>query len=168
VRELADRYKLGVRGMPVVEPLGRFVSIHDTRRLVLVDYGGRVIASAPVPRRRSRADGVSSSVVSNGARTAVAFTATHRSRRSESVYVLEAGARRIRRLFTTNTDFTGCGYSASVEWHGRWLLYSNTEPRAVLVDTTARSAHVDLGGVIARLPGAERNGLFDIAWAPAP
>ena len=92
VRELANRYELGVKGTPVVEPQRRFVALRDTRRLVLVGYDGRVIASAPLPKRRGRLDGVSSSVVSNTAGTAVAFTATHRVRGTETVYLLAAQA----------------------------------------------------------------------------
>src|SRR5439155_1255504 len=98
VRELANRYGLGVKGVPVVEPLGRFVALRDTRRLVLVGYDGRVVASAQLPKRRSRLDGVSSSVVSNAAGTAVAFTATHRVRGTETVYLLTAGAHKVRPL----------------------------------------------------------------------
>ena len=167
MRELGDRYELGVRGTPVVEPLGRFFAIHDTRRLVVLGYRGRVVASAPLPKRHSPLDGVSSSVVSNTAGTAVAFTATHRASGTETVYMLRAGARRALGLFTTQADFRGCGYMASVAWHERWLLYSGASPRAALIDGTGRPAAVDLSGAIARLPGSGRD-FFNIAWAPAP
>jgi hypothetical protein len=168
VRLLANRYQLGVKGAPVVEPLGQFVSIHDTRRIVVVDYEGRVVASASLPKRRVRADGVSSSVVTNAGGSAVAFTATHRSRGTETVYVLAAGARRVLPVFTTQSDFSGCGYSASLEWHGKWLLYSNAEPRAAIVAGTEKAASVELTKAISRLPGVQRDGPFFIAWAPAP
>src|SRR5439155_2379381 len=168
VRELANRYELGVKGTPVVEPQRRFVALRDTRRLVLVGYDGRVVASAQLPKRRSRLDGVSSSVVSNAAGTAVAFTATHRVRGTETVYLLTAGAHKVRPLFSTHSDFSGCGYMASLAWHSRWLLYSGTPPRAMVVDSNRQAAAVELAGVIARIPGVQRDGLFNIAWAPAP
>jgi len=77
VRSLGALDKLGVTGVPVVEPLGRLIAVHDRRRLVVVDYEGRVFASTPVPRKRGFADGVSSPVIANADGTSVAYTATH-------------------------------------------------------------------------------------------
>lgn len=168
VRELANRYKLGVRGTPVVELLGGSVSIHDTRRIAVVDYEGRLLASMHLPKRQSRLDGVSSSVVSNRSGTAFAFTAAHRARGVDTVYVLRSGTTRALPRFDAPTDFSGCGYMASLAWHGRWLLYSNGEPGAAVVDSTGLAHAVGLTRAIARLPGVSRNGPFDIAWAPAP
>jgi hypothetical protein len=168
VRELANRYKLGVRGNPVVELLGTSVSIHDTRRLAVVNYKGRLLASAQLPKRQSRLDGVSSSVVSNRPETVFAFTAAHRARGVDTVYVLRAGTTRALPRFDALTDFNGCGYMASLAWHGRWLLYSNGKPGAAVVDSTGRAHAVGLTRVISRLPGVSRDGPFGIAWAPAP
>jgi hypothetical protein len=168
VRKLADRFALGVRGAPVVELLGRLVSVHDARRVVVLDYGGRIVAASPLPKRQDRADGVSSSVVSNAAATAFAFTATHRARGVDTVYVLAAGTTRARARFDVKSDFNGCGYMASLAWRGPWLLYSNADPAAVVVDSRGRASAVDLNDVISRLPGVERDGLFNIGWAPAP
>ena len=168
VRELADRYKLDVRGTPVVEPLGRFVSVHDARRLAVIDYEGRRVATSPLPKRQDRNDAVSSSVVSNNAGTEVAFTAAHRARGTETVYVLSAGATRVKAVFTSDADFKGCGWASSVEWHRHWLLYSNADEQAAVVDSTGTAGANDLSRVVARLPGFERDGIFNIAWAPAP
>ena len=168
VRLLANRYDLGVKGNPVVEPLGRFVSLHDRRRLVLVGYEGRVVASTPLPKARTQDDVVSSAVTSNAAGTGVAFTATHRWNSRETVYLLAAGSRRAHALFSARPDIGGCGYVASVAWHGRWLLYSSGDQRATILDSGRREASVNLAPVIARLPGRRRDGLFNIAWAPAP
>ena len=87
---------------------------------------------------------------------------------TETVYLLTAGAHRVRPLFRTHSDFSGCGYMASLAWQGRWLLYSGTPPRAMVVDSTGQAAAVELAGVIARIPGVQRDGLFNIAWSPAP
>jgi hypothetical protein len=168
VRELANRYALGVRGPPVVDLLGGRVAIHDTRRLAVVDYDGRLVASASFPKRRVRGDGVSSSVVSNRSGTVFAFAVAHRARSVDTVYVLAAGTTRALRRFDAQTDFSGCGYTASLAWHGRWLLYSNGEPAASVVDSTGRANAVGLSRVISRLPGVSRDGPFNIAWAPAP
>jgi hypothetical protein len=168
VRKLANRYALGVRGAPVVELLGRLVSVHDTRRVVVLDYRGRIVAASPLPKRQQRADGVSSSVVSNAAATAFAFTATNRARGVDTVYVLVAGTTRALARFDVKTDFNGCGYMASLAWRGPWLLYSNADPGAAVVDARGHAPAVDLNDVISRLPGVERDGPFNIAWAPAP
>jgi hypothetical protein len=168
VRELGNRYALGVRGNPVVELLGGLVSIHDTRRLVVLNYDGRVVASAPLPARPRRGDGVSSAVVANAHRSAFAFTATqghtaYGSRGSETVYVLAAGGRAVKAVFSEKLKFNECERAAWLAWKGPWLLYASSEQRAAVVDP-----RVELTGVIARLPGVERNGQFDISWAPAP
>jgi hypothetical protein len=167
VRLLANRYALGVKGNPVVEPLGQFVLLHDRRRLVLVGYEGRVVAAAPLPKPRTQDDVVSSAVVSNGAGTAVAFTATRRWNSRETVYMLRAGARRARAVFSARPDIGGCGYAASLAWHGRWLLYSSGDQRIVVIDGAGQT-NVDLSRVVARLPGYAHDGIFQIAWAPAP
>ena len=168
VRELANRYELGVRGVPVVELLGGSVSIHDMRRIAVVDYEGRLLASAQLPKRHSRLDGVSSSVVSNRRGTLFAFTAANRARGVETVYVLRAGTTRALPRFDAPTGFSGCGYTASLAWHGRWLLYSNGEPGAAVADSAGRAHAGGLTWVLSRLPGVSRDGLFNIAWAPAP
>jgi hypothetical protein len=173
VRELGNRFDLGVRGNPVVELLGGLVSMHDTRRLVVLDYDGRLVASAPLPARPKRADGVSSAVVANSDRTAFAFTATkgntaYGSHGSESVYVLPAGGHAVKAVFTENLQLNECERTAWLAWHGHSLLYANTELRGAVVDGSGHAAAVDLTHVIARLPGAQRDGPFEIAWAPAP
>ena len=167
VRELAWLRSLGVTGAPVVEPLGQLVAVHDTRRLVVLDYDGRVLASARLPSHQT-SDGVSSSAAANPAATKVAFTATDRSRGEETVYVLAAGARRLDAVYSRKADFRGCGWSSSVAWHRQWLLYSDGDERAAVVGSTGSTGAIDLSNVVARLPGFERDGLFEIAWAPAP
>jgi hypothetical protein len=172
VHELGNRYELGVRGNPVVELLGGLVSMHDTRRLVVLDYDSRLVASAPLPPRPKRVDGVSSAVVANADGTAFAFTATqgntaYGSKGSETVYVLPAGGHAVKRVFTENLKFDACGRMAWLAWHGRWLLYANPELRAAVVDPTGQAAPADLTRVIGGLPGIRRDGPFDIAWAPA-
>jgi hypothetical protein len=168
VRELARLGAVGVMGSAVVEPQGRLVAVHDATRLVVLDYGGRTVAAAPLPKRQEPADGVSSSVAANAAATAVAFTATDHSHAKETVYVLAARAGRTRALFSAEVDFNGCGWMSSVAWHGQWLLYSNGDLQATILGSTGASGAIDLSHVLTRLPGAERDGLFEIAWAPAP
>jgi hypothetical protein len=58
-----------------------------------------------------------------------------------------------------------CERMADLAWHGRTLLYSNTELRAAVLDVSGRRAPIELHRLIARLPGLHRDGRFDVAWA---
>jgi hypothetical protein len=127
VRDLARLRTLGLKGLPVVEPLGRLVAARDRGRLVVLDYDGRVVASTKPPERPQPTDMVSSSVVANAGGTGVAFTATvgdtaYGSHGHETVYLLAAGERQARPLFSQELDFEGCGRGADLAWRGRWLL----------------------------------------------
>jgi hypothetical protein len=170
VSELASLRELGLTAkFPVMEPLGQLVALHDRRHLVVLDLDGNVVARTLLPRWKTRADGLSSAVVANEAATVVAFTATsgntaYGSRGRETVYLLRAGEHRARAVLSERLDFKVCERMADLSWRGRYLLYSNTELRAAVVDASGRAAPVELGSAIARLPGLKRNGRFDVAW----
>ena len=169
-RQIAGLRRLGIRGTPQIEPLGRLVAVHDQRRLVVVAYDGRLRASTALPTRPKRADMVSSSVEANQAGTAVAFTATkgntaYGSSGRETVYVLGAGDRQARPVLTEQVTFKVCERMASLAWRGRWLLYGNSERQAAIVDISGERPALDLSEVIARLPATSRDdGRFDVAW----
>jgi hypothetical protein len=168
VRDFASLPKLGVAGSPVVEPLGRLVAVHDRRRLVIVGYDGRLFASTAVSRRGV---GVASPVAPDSDGTAVAFTATRStSDKGDTVYLLLAGAKKATPIFTESlaaNSAGGCGASDWLAWKGRWLLYGDPEQRAAVVDSSGQAQPVELGDVIAQLPGSrvDGEGAFDIAWA---
>jgi hypothetical protein len=165
VRELASLHRLGLSQRLTVDQLGRLVAVHDLRRLVVLDYAGRVVASTQLPHRRRLGDGVSSSAVVNAAGTAVAFTTTSGGRSREQIYVLPVGQRRARRIFDLKLGTQqGCGRAASLAWLGSRLLYSDTAQEAAIVDSWGREPPVDLSRVVARLPGF-RVGMFGIGWA---
>jgi hypothetical protein len=171
VRELGSLRKLGLTAkFPVVEPLGRLVALRDQQHLVVVDHDGHVVARTPLPRGKTRADGVSSAVVANAAATAVAFTATsgntaYVSRGSETVYLLRAGEHQARPVLSEKLHFKVCERMADLSWRGRYLLYSDTEQRAAVVDASGRAVPVELGSAIKRLPGLQPDGRFDVSWA---
>ena len=170
LRRLINLKRLGFEGLPVIEPLGRVVSIHDRRRLVIVDYHGHIVASSSLPRRRGPADGVSSAVAANSTATAFAFTVLHDTSADgsdgyEAVYVLRAGERRARAASDEHPSLQGCGRTAELSWHGDWLLYSDTAQEVAIVDGSLRQRPIELGGLISRLPGTTRDGFFEIAWA---
>jgi len=166
VQTLASRSRLGLGRDTTVEALRHLVAVHGSRRLVILDYRGRLVSSASLPRSPGQVDGLSSAVVGNRAET-VAFTTTSRNRAREQVYVLRAGQRRVRRVFDVKLGLQhGCGRWVSVAWHGSRLLYSNTEQQAAIVDASGRRPSLDLSHVIGGLPGFQRDGdgIFDIAW----
>ena len=170
-RQIAGLYRLGVRGTPQIEPLGRLVAVRDQRRLVVVRYDGSLMASTALPRRPKPADMVSSSVVANQAGTAVAFTATkgntaYGSSGRETVYVLEGGDGQARPMLTEPVTFKVCERTASLSWHGRRLLYGNSERQAAIVDVSRERPALELSDLVARLPGPSGDdGRFDVAWA---
>jgi hypothetical protein len=171
VHDLGSLRGLGIKGWPAIEPLGELVAVRDRMRLVVLDHDGGVVASSPLPSRQQPADGVSSTVAANAKGTVFAFTATAGSTAdgssgSETIYLLAAGDTQARPLFTTPLDFAVCGRMVELLWHGGWLLYSATEGRAVIVDSSMTATPIDLSGVIARLPGARSDGegYFDVAW----
>jgi hypothetical protein len=165
IRDLASLPKHGVTGVPIVEPLGRVVAVHDRRRLVVFGYDGRLFASTAVPRR-----GVASPVSPDRSGTAVAFTAMRSvADKGDTVYLLRAGERKARPIFTESrapNGAGGCGASDWLAWQGRWLLYGDPEQRAAIIDSEGHAPPVELGDVITKLPGIgfDGEGSFDVAW----
>ena len=114
---------------------------------------------------------VSSPVVANPTGTAVAFAATrgntaYGSRGRETIYLLRAGERQAQPLYSEPLQFKGCERAANLAWHDHWLLYSATEERAAVIDTSLQARPVELSNLIARLPGAHRSddAVFDASW----
>jgi len=167
VRQLASLPRLGLKSVPTVEPLGRLVALHDRHRLVVVDYDGRVVASTVLPRSRHRVDGVSSPVAASVDGTAVAFTVTSGNLLRETVYLLAAGSHRARALHSEKfVGGGGCGAGAWLAWRGPWLLYANAGQQAAVVDSSGQAPALELGDVIATLPGLQANGegMFNVDW----
>jgi hypothetical protein len=170
LRQLVDLHRLGFKGLPVIEPLGRAIAIHDLRRLLIVDHRGHTLASSRLPRRREPADGVSSSVATNATGTAYAFTAIHGVTAHgldprEAIYVLHPGERQARTIFDERVSLKGCGRTANLSWNGRWLLYSTTEGHAAVVDSSLGEKTIHLDEVVAQLTRMRTNGEFAISWA---
>lgn len=171
VWEVGSLSKLGLSGWPTIEPLGQLVSLHDRRRLVVLDFSGHVFATTALPKPPSRADGISSSLALNAAGTAVAFTATtgntaYGSHGSETVYELAGGQTEAYPLYRQELDFKVCERVAWLAWQGDRLLYADTEQHAAVVDASGAAGAVDLTGVIAALPGfrPDGDGILDVAW----
>ena len=71
-----------------------------------------------------------------------------------------------RLVYRHAADLSGCGYGATLDWHGRWLLYWTSNEQGALIDATNRDAPIALTDLMKRLPGARnRDYGIDAAWA---
>jgi hypothetical protein len=87
----------------------------------------------------------------------------------EGVYSLAPGDSAPQLLFGKRLSIAVCAHSASLSWHGRWLLYGACEGRAIAIDTTGRHAPIDLSAVARSLPippDEREYGLWGAEWAP--
>jgi hypothetical protein len=175
IARLASLSSLGLSANPWLQPLGRLVELQDDHRLVVVRADGTVFASTPLPVGHNQSESLSSSLVVAPHLTAVAFTTasrrtgdprTGRSRGTETAYVLPAGASAGIPVHRENVQFAVCERGASLEWLGKWLLYSNTEGSLAAIDTTGPHHAIKLRSLVKRLPGA-RNG-FTAYWSGQP
>jgi hypothetical protein len=175
VVRLASLRRLGLSARPWLQPLGRLVELQDDHRLVVVRGDGSVFATTPLPVGDDRSANISSSLVVSSDLAAVAFTAAPigtgdagngRSRGTEIAYVLHAGAGTAIPVHRESVQFAVCDGGASLEWLGKWLLYSNSEGGLAAIDTTAPYRSVELRGLVKPLPGT-RSG-FIASWAGTP
>jgi len=153
------------------EPLtGGLIGLTAKRRVAILRANGSLFASASFPRgRRCNAAG-NSGLVADPSGRAVALTLTegntgYASRGAEWVLLVREGDRAVRVRHRERLRFAVCERWTTLEWHGRWLLYSSTEGRAVAVDTSRRRV-IDLTSFVSRLPGAQPNGELKVELEP--
>jgi hypothetical protein len=154
-------------------PLGGLVELQGERRLVLVTPDGSLFASTPLPRDQGQPDGPSSQLQIAPRAGAVAFTVafgradnpdtTRRARGTEIVYVLRAGADAVTPVHVARVAFAVCERGASLQWHGSWLLYANTEGTLAAIDTAGAHRVIELGGLVRGLLGTGRG--VDASWS---
>ena len=159
----------------MVTTLGRLLELQDDHRLVIVRRDGSTFATTPLPVSHDQSQNISSSLVVNPHLTAIAFTTAPvgtgesragRSRDTETTYVLRAGASTAIPIHRENIRYAVCEGGASLEWHGHWLLYTNTEGNLVAIDTTAPHHAIELRRLVNSLPGT-RSG-FTAYWSGQP
>jgi hypothetical protein len=158
---------------PWLQPVGRLLELQDNSRLVVVRPDGSVFAWTPLPRGDGQTESISSSLVAAPDVTSVAFTAAAdesddpdvagHAHGTETAYLLRAGAHTATPVHTERVAFKPCERGASIQWHGRWLLYSNPEGNVVAVDTTGIHTAIELTSRVRSLPGA-RDG-FSAYWS---
>jgi hypothetical protein len=153
----ADLARLELTRRPDLNPLGRLLALRDQRRIVVLRRNGSLFASARIPPRRSRVDGISSAFTAAPDGRAVAFAAAralHGSLGVEMIYLLRAGTRRVAAVHSVHLRFAVCERAADLAWHGRWLLYSASEGNVVVVDGDRRRRGIELTRTVLRLPGS--------------
>jgi sugar lactone lactonase YvrE len=171
IRRLASLAALGISPGPWLQSLGRLLELQDNSRLVVVRPDGSEFAWTQLPRTQGQAESISSSLVVAPRGNAVAFTAAagesndpnsaRRARGTETVYLLRPGGRVAVPVHSERVDFKVCERGASLQWHGKWLLYSNSEGNLAAIDTSGHDA-IELSGLVHGLPGT-RDG-FSASW----
>jgi hypothetical protein len=174
VRPLATIDQLGLTAGRVLQlqPLGRLFALQDPRRVVVLRSDGSLFASTRVPR--SPRNLVTGQPTAAPGGTEVAFAVLRPDQRIvtqvhergvETVYVLRPGRRAAAAVYAKHTWFNVCGHSASLAWHGPWLLYGASEGSTVLIDSQ-NGRTLGLGLLVRRLPGFSRDdsGSFSVSW----
>jgi hypothetical protein len=163
VHRLTSLRALGLPGAMSVflQSAGPLLELEDNSRLVMLRSDGAPFASTRL--REGHVGGISSSVLAAPDLSAVAFTATAgQTRGTESVYVLRAGTHRASPLHTEHITFQACERGATVQWHGRWLLYTASEGVVAAIDTGRTHRTVELTGMVMKLAGIA--GGFSAYW----
>jgi hypothetical protein len=159
VRRMASLSGLGLSADSFLQPLGRLIELEDNHRLVVVEPDGSEFASTALPRHASQTGSPSSSLAVSRFGRAVAFTADFtpsgagHSSDLEVVYVLRAGSRAAIALRAEHGPYGLCSQATSLQWHGSWLLYSNSGGNLAVIDTGGRHRASELGGLLGRRPG---------------
>jgi hypothetical protein len=172
IERLASLHRLGLSSDSWMQTLGRFVQLQDDHRLVVVRDDGSVLVSTPIPPGRDQNAGlVGSPAVAPRARATAFATVSERSAGrsvgAETVYVLRPGARVATQVHSETGSFGGCARWVTLQWHGRWLLYSSNQGNVALIDTTGADGTIELTRFVRRLPGAGEDG-FSASWTGAP
>ncbi len=172
---LASLSRLGLTAGPWLQPLGRLLELSDNHRLVVVRRDGSIFGTTQLPIGHDRSANLSSSLVVSPRLAAVAFTTapvgtgdsrTGRSSGTEITYVLRAGADTAIPVHRETVQFAVCEGGASLEWLGKWLLYSNTVGRLAAIDTTAPHDSIELRTLVKSLPGTRSS--FTAYWGDKP
>ncbi len=169
VRRMASLRGLGLSPDSYLQPLGRLIELEDNHRLVVVEPDGSEFASTALPRRESQTGNPSSSLAVSRFARAVAFTADFEPRGAthtsdlEVVYVLRAGSHAVTALRAERGPYGVCSQASNLEWHGSWLLYSNSGGNLAAIDTTGGHRAIELGGLLGPRPGPSV--AFAAQWA---
>jgi hypothetical protein len=169
VQRLASLATLGMSQDSWLQPVGGPLELQDNRRMLILRANGSVFASTPLPQRDGEAGSLSASPVPGPDSDAAAFTVAYGQsvdrnaaawvHGEETVYLLRSGARTAAPLHTEDVNFRVCERGAGLQWHGNWLLYTNSEGNVVLIDATGAHPAIDLTAAVAGLTGTRGAGV---------
>ena len=172
IQRLASLAGIGMSAGPGLQSLGRLLELRDDNRLVVLRPDGSVFARTPLPRSQGQSESISSALVAAPDGKAVAFAAAvgeandpnapGRSHGTETMFLLRAGAHTAVPVHTERVEFKVCERGASLQWHGKWFLYSNSEGNVAAIDTTSVHHAVELSRFVHSLAGT-RDG-FTAYW----
>jgi hypothetical protein len=149
VERVASLAALGLPpGDTWMQSLGRLVELMTNDRLVILRPDGSTFASTPLPRTAGQTDTISGGPTVAPREKAIAFTGASglpddprnplHSHGTETVFLLRPGSRAAVPIHTERVAFRPCARGANVQWHGSWLLYSNSEGNLVAIDSDQR------------------------------
>jgi hypothetical protein len=172
-QRVADLRALGFGRHASFEPLaGGLIGVLEDRHAAVLRHDGALFASARFARRqRAFSLAGQSGLVANAAGTAVAFAVTsgddgYASVGRESLYVLRAGDRSPREVYSGALRFAVCERWASLDWHDDWLLYATTEGKTLALDSRTPARSVDLTRLVARFASIDAEGKLNaqVQW----
>jgi hypothetical protein len=149
---------------------GGLLGLQGPRRLVVLHGDGSVFASSAIPRDHGHAEGIWSALALAPHARAVAFAAAPNQTSgyvTQTVYALDAGAHAAAPVLRERIDVPGCrGPGATLQWHGRWLLYGAVDGSLFAIDSRGSHRAIALTGLVRHLLGA--GGQFSAYWSGAP
>lgn len=146
-----------------MQPLGRLVELQDEQRMVVVRASGAEFASTRLPRLGRDDSSPDSPLVVDPRGSAIAFSAAFgQSHITEIVYLLRVGGHAAIPVHTERNLSLLCSRWADLGWHGRWLLYSDSQDRLAAIDTAGGRRTIELSGLVQRLLGTA--GAFNARW----
>lgn len=135
------------------------------RSVTITSLAGKLIARARWPR--TPIDNLDSglSVSPDGRAFAFRLTNAHPgARHGEAiVYVLQAGQSHARALYRHRLGASGCRVGASMEWHGRYLLYGSADGQQALLDSRG-GRQISLMRLLHRIPQRGRSQTYNVYW----
>lgn len=143
----------------------RLLVFNGRRSVTITNLNGKLIARDRWPR--SPIDNFDSglSVSPDGRTFAFRLSSAHPGARHGDavVYVLHAGQSKTRAIYRHRLGPSGCAVGASMEWHGRYLLYSSADGQRAVLDTST-GRRVSLMRLLHRIPQRGRSQVYDVFW----
>lgn len=158
---------LAAHGWLSLQPADGLLELQGPHHLVLLHTDGSVFARLRLPLSGRPNENIPYPPVIAPDASAVAFTTASGDRwhGTETVYLLRAGTHTAIPVHHESTQF-GCAGGATLQWHGRWLLYSDSNGNVAVIDTTGSRPTSELSRIVRRLPGPRSS--YNAYWSTQP